>query len=164
MQHMERIDHGWGLVDVIQQPAPADGGHDSSMTIAEQHRSRRFAAPSARKWYHYKRKSTSVPTLAVCCVLSVSMLSVSIWLSREGKGAVDPKKRILHVVSNRDPSEKENHRQVPFSRPCLPVTVPSASQCSLTAREAVDGPHSTKYGAAVGLRFGISMRPMPIDH
>lgn len=73
---MEGIDHGWGLVDVIQQPAPADGGHDSSMTIAEQHRSRRFAAPRATKWYHYKRKSTSVPTLAVCCVLCAVCLNL----------------------------------------------------------------------------------------
>lgn len=104
----------------------------------------------------YVRADAGCVLCAVCC------LSQSVCLEKE-KVPLTQRKRILHVVSNRDPSEKENHHQVPFSRPCLPVTVPSAPQCSLTAREAVDGPHFHN-GAAVGLRFGISMRPVPMDH
>lgn len=89
-------------------------------------------------------------------------------LSRgEGKGAVNPKKRkyILHVCPTGTPPDKEKHYQAPFPRPCLPVTVPSASRSSLAKLPAVRGrSFDIVYGDAVGLRVGNCMRPMPMDH
>lgn len=97
---------------------------------------------------------------AGCVLCAVCCLSQSVCLEKEKVPLTQRKEYYMLCPTGTRPRKKTTIRFRFHAHAC-----PSPCHQRPRQREKqLMGPISTKYGAAVGLRFGISMRPMPMDH